>query len=213
MIINTKKAFDCFKDIIEFPILGTALYFKMMEYKDLISANINVFTNIQELRNTLKKEQKKWPKSSDYNKFELVKIGEKLWIPVLPGKKDCKPSEIFPGKLVDFIVEKSTPGIIQKHDNLVVPGVKGKVVDIWFEKIQDDYIHGLIKGIDFSSGKFDYKVDVDIEQALNDLKNIDFDEMYAVFRLMFESSDFRKQILREYRKVWKGLHEKLLKQG
>ena len=213
MIINTQKALEYFKVIIELPIWGTALYFKMREYMDVISANIDEFKNISELRNMIKKETKKWPKSSDYTKFELVKIGEKLWIPVLPGEKNFKPSEIFTGKLVDFIVEKSTPGIIQKHNNLVVPGVKGKVVDIWFEKIQDDYIHGIIKGIDFSSGKYDYKVDVDIDQAINDLKNIDFDEMNAVFRLIFESSDFRNQILREYRKVWSGLHEKFLKQG
>jgi len=211
MIINTKKAFDCFKDIIELPIWGTALYFKMMEYKDAISANIAECKNICELRNKIKKETKKWPQSSDYIKFEFFKIGNELWIPVLPGKKDCNPSEIFTEEMIDFIVERSTPGIIQKHNNLFFPGLKGKVVDIWFEKIQDDYIRGIIKNIELPEKKFEHNIDID--QALNELKNIDFDEINAVFRFIFESSDFRNQILREYRKVWKGIHKKISKQG
>ena len=211
MIINTKKALEYYEYIIELPIWGTALYFKMIEYMDAISANIEEFKNICELRNMVKTKTKKWPKSSDFIKFEVVKIDNKLWVPVLTEKKDSKPSEILPGKLVDFIVEKSTVGIIQKHNNLIVPGFKGKVVDLWFEKISDDYIYGIIKWIGLPGEKIDHNID--FNQAINDLKNIDFDEMNAVFRLIFESSDFRSHIVREYRKVWKGLHEKITKQG
>ena len=58
MIINTKKAFEYFSEIIELPIWGTALYFKMMEYKDYISANIEEFKNIRKLRNMIKDEAK-----------------------------------------------------------------------------------------------------------------------------------------------------------
>jgi len=211
MIINTKKALEYFEFIIELPIWGTALYFKMSEFMDVISSNIDEFKSISKLRDIVKNKTKKWPKSSDFIKFDVIKIDNKLWVPVLTEKKDSKPSEILPGELVDFIVEKSTTGIIQKHNNLIVPGFKGKVVDLWFEKISDDYIFGIIKWIGLPVEKIDHNID--FNQAINELKNIDFDEMNDVFRFMFESSDFRSQVLREYRKVWKGINKKYLKQG
>ncbi|MGD2091752.1 MAG: hypothetical protein PVH61_36600 [Candidatus Aminicenantes bacterium] len=211
MIINTKKALAYFEFIIELPIWGTALYLKMSEYMDVISTDIDEFKNLSDLRDMVKNKTKKWPKSSDFIKFEVVNIDDKLWVPVLTEKKDSKPSEILPGKLVDFIVEKSTIGIIQKKNNLIVPGFKEKVVDLWFEKISDDYIYGIIKWTELPLEKIEHNID--FNQAINDLKNVDFDEMNAVFRHIFESSDFRNRILSEYRKIWKGLNDKIIKQG
>ena len=204
MIIDKENAIEDFKNLIELPILGKALYFKMMEYKDAIAANIEEFKDIVELRNLVKKNTETWPKTSNDLKFEIVKIRGTLWVPVITGKKDCEPSKIIPGKLVDYILQMAGemgPGYIKRDSNLIVPGIKGKVFDIWFEKLRDDYIHGVIKSTLFES-KISYAVD--IEKEFQDLKNIDFDEMYAIFRLMFESADFMKQIIKEYR-CWKNL--------
>ncbi|UCH95117.1 MAG: hypothetical protein JSV88_33380 [Candidatus Aminicenantes bacterium] len=207
MIINKKKALEDFENIIELPVLGKALYFRILELKDAIAANIEQYKNIMELRNMVKKKTKNWPKSSNDIEFEIVNIKGNLWVPVIPGQKGCEPSKIIPLKLVDYIVKKSfemTPGLIERNSNLIVPGIKGKVFDIWFEKIRDDYIHGIIKSTLYESS---ISYNVDIEKELKDLKNIDFDELFAVFRLIFESNDFMKQVIREYRKIWKSLIE------
>lgn len=208
-MIDKKKALEDFKNIIELPILGKALYYRILELKDAISANIDEYKNILELRKMVKKKGKDWPKASDGVNFEILKIKNNLWVPVIPCEKECEPSKIIPRKLVDYIVEKSfemTPGIIERNSSLTVPGIKGRFFDIWFEKIWDDYIYGFIKGIDLSiSDRYNYNVD--IERDIKDLKDIDFDELFAVFRFIFESSYFRKQIFREYRKIWKDLIE------
>jgi hypothetical protein len=207
--IDKEKAIKDFANIIELPIVGKALYYRMLELKDTISANIENFNNILNLREMVRKKTKNWPRKSNSVNFEIVKISDKLWIPTIPYKKSCEISKVFPRKLVDYIVEKAVvmdSGIIERISNLVVPGIKGKTFDLWFEKIREDFICGIIKGIDFANSE-ELSYNVDIEGMIERLDEIDFDELLIVVKHIIESQDFRKAIVSEYRKIWKNILE------
>lgn len=204
MIIDKELAIEDFKNFLDFPILGKALYLKMLEYKKLISANIKEFKDIVELRRLVKKNKDKWPKTSsdlEIIKFEIVNTNG-IWVPLLPGKQDCEPSCIIPGELVYYIVkeaDKMDYGIIKRENNLTLPGLSRKVYNIWFEKIKDDYIYGIIKHTKFETGSNDKP---NIDNIINDLKNVDYDKMFEIFRLMFEDEYFRTEVFKVL-SIWK----------
>ena len=203
MIIDKEEAVEDFKNFIELPILGTALYLKMREYKDAVSANIEAYKNMAKLRKLLKKNEDKLPKSANDLEFEIVKTNG-IWIPVLPGKKDCEPSRIIPGQLVNYIVKEASEmdyGIIHWKNNLTLPGLEGRVFNTCFEKIQEDYIYGIIK-----NPKIEPKstFEPELEDMIKELKNIDYEKMFEIFRLMFEKEGFREDVFKVY-KLWKTL--------
>jgi hypothetical protein len=208
MIIDKELAIEDFKNFLDFPILGKALYFKMQEYKAAIAADIKEFKDIVELRRLVKKNADKWPKTSnDLDiKFEIVNTSG-IWITVLPDEQDCEPSRIIPGELVYYIVRevaKMDYGYIKRENNLTLPGINGKVFNIWFEKITDDYIFGIIKPTKFETGSNDK---TNIDQIINDLKNVDYDKMFEIFWLMFEDEYFRAEVYHVLR-IWKTVMEK-----
>jgi hypothetical protein len=206
MDIDKEKAVEDFKNFMELPILGKALYMKMRQYKDLISANIEEFSNIVELRNLVKKNIKEWPKSSNDHEFEIVNVNG-IWIPVLPGDNDIEASRMIPEKLVSYIVKEAgemDSGIILRKNNLTLTGIKGRVFNLWFEKLRDDYIYGIIKTT-IAKAEPNYIIDVD-DTIIKELKNIDYDKMFEIFRLMFEKGEFREEIFKIYN-VWKNVLE------
>jgi len=203
MDIDIEKAVEDFKNFIELPILGKALYMKMKQYKELISANIEEFKNIVELRNLVKKNANKWPKTSNDHEFEIVKA-QGIWIPVFPGDKDIEAYRIIPGELVNYIVKEADAGIIQRKNNLTIPGIKGRVFNLWFEKLRDDYIYGIIKTT-IAKAEPNYIIDID-DTTIKELKNIDYDKMFEIFRLMFEQEEFRKDVYKVHR-IWKNILE------
>ena len=206
MDIDIEEAVEDFKNFIELPILGKALYMKMRQYKDIISANIEEFKNIVELRNLVKKNANEWPKTSNDHKFEIVNT-HGMWIPVLPGEKEIEAYRIIPEKLVNYIVKEAAAGIIKKKNNLTIPGIKGRVFNLWFEKLRDDYIYGIITTT-FDKARSNYNIDID-DTVLKELKNIDFEKMFEIFRLMFEQVEFRKDVYKVYH-IWKNILEENL---
>jgi len=209
MIIDKESAVEDFKNFIELPILGRALYYKMQEYKDAIAANIKEFKNIVKIRSLVKKNAGEWPKISNDLEFEIVNVNG-IWIPVLPGKKDCAPSRVIPGPLVNYIVKQAVEmdyGIIYRKSNLTLPRLSGRVFNIWFEKIREDYIYGIIKNPKIEA---ESKYNLDIDHMLNELKNIDYDKMFEILRLMLEDEDYRKEVFRAYQ-IWNKMFEPNLK--
>jgi len=205
MNIDKESLIEDVKNLIDLPILGKSLYFKIEEYKAALSSCIEEFTDIVELRNLVKTKADKWPKTSDDHVFEIVNING-IWIPVLPGEKDIEPSWLLSRKLVNYLVKEAANtdyGIIQRKSNLTLPGLKGQVFNIWFEKIRDDYIYGIIKT---TIMKRPPKYSIDIDDALKELKNIDFDKIFEIFRLIFEEEEFRKDVYNVYR-IWKNFIE------
>jgi len=203
MIIDKESLIEDVKNLIDLPILGKSLYFRIEEYKAALSSCIEEFTDIVELRNLVKTKADKWPKTSDDHVFEIVNING-IWIPVLPGEKDIEPSWLLPGKLVNYLVKEAANmdyGIIKRKNNLTLPGVKGQVFNMWFEKIRDDYIYGIIKT---TIMKRPPKYSIDIDDALKELKNIDFDKIFEIFRLIFEEEEFRKDVYKVYR-IWNNI--------
>ena len=206
MIIKKEEAIEDFKNFIELPILGKALYLKMRQYKDLISANIEEFANIVELRNLVKKNTDEWPKTSNDHEFEIVNVTG-IWIPVLPKDKDIEAYRILPEKLVNYIVKEAgemDPGIIHRKNNLTLPGINGREFNLWFEKLQDDYICGIIKTT-IAKAEPKYVIDID-DITLKELKTIDFDKIFDIFRLIFEEEEFRNDVYKVYR-IWKNILE------
>lgn len=207
MIIDKELATEDFKNFLDLPIVGKALYLKMLEYKKLISANIKEFKDIVKLRRLVNKNPDKWPKTSNDIDiiFEIVNTSG-IWIPVLPGKKDCEPSEIIPGELLYYIVreaEKMDYGIIKHKNNLTLPGINGKVFNIWFEKIKDDYIYGIIKPTIFETVSNDK---MNFDHMIDDLKNVDHDKIFEILRLMFEDDYFRTEVFKMLN-IWKSFTE------
>ena len=199
MNLDKETAIEDFKNFLDLPLLGKSLLLKLKEYKDVVAANINEFKNIVELRNRLKKNDNEWPKQKtpDKHRFEIVNVNG-IWIPVLTDDKDCEPSRLFPGKLVNYLVKKAENmeyGIIQQETNLTLPGLKGKVFNIWFEKLEDDYIVGIIKA---EISKREPKIDADLEYTLKELKDIDFERIFEIFRLIFEEEKFRQNVYKVY---------------
>jgi hypothetical protein len=208
MIIDKELAIEDFKKFLDYPILGKALCFKMQEYKDAIAANIKEFKDIVELRRLVKKNADKWPKKpGDLEiEFEIVNTNG-IWVPVLPGKPDCEPSRLIPGELVYYIVKEAAQmdyGIIKRENNLTLTGLNGRIFNIWFEKIKDDYIFGIIKPTKFETGSNDK---TNIGHIINDLKNVDYDKMFEIFRLMFEDEYFRTEVYHVL-SIWKTVTEK-----
>jgi hypothetical protein len=127
MIIDKELAIEDFKNFLDLPIFGKAIYLKMLEYKNALAANITEFKDIVELRKMVKKNAYKWPKKpGDFEiEFEIVNTSG-IWIPVLPVKKDCEPSDILPGELVYHIVKEAEQmdyGIIKRENNFIFPGI------------------------------------------------------------------------------------------
>jgi hypothetical protein len=77
---------------------------------------------------------------------------------------------------------------------------------IWFEKITDDYIYGIIKSTKFEPGRVSNSK-TDIDQIVAELKDIDYDKMFEIFRLMFEDEYFRKEVYHMLM-IWKTVTEK-----
>lgn len=209
MIIDIEEAVEEFRNFMEIPVYGKALYLKMREYKDAIAVNIEEFKNLKKLRSLVKKSEKKCQKSTSDLEFEIVKT-RGIWIPVIQGKNDCEPSRIIPDQLVKFIVKEASKmdnKIIHRKNNLTIPGLDEMVFNLWFEKIQEDYIFGIIKKPQIQE-ETPYKSElVDMRE---ELKNIEYEKMFEIFRLMFEDEDFRKEVFRAYQ-FWQKMFEPNLK--
>lgn len=207
MTMDKEQAIEDFINLLDYPLLGTALCCKINEYKAVIAANIKEFKDIEELRKLVKKTSDKWPKkNNDFEiEFEIVNT-EGIWIPILPGKKDIDPSRVIPGELVKYIVneaDKLDYGIIKRENNLTLPGCNGIVFNIWFEKICDDYIFGITKPTKFEPVN---NCITDIDQIIKVIKNMDYDKMREVFNLMYKDENFKREIyntLRVYKKLKK----------
>ena len=208
MDIDKEEAVEDFRNFLEIPLYGKAIYLKMREYKDAIAININEFKNLVKLRNMVKKTDKKWQKTSNDLDFEIVNT-RGIWIAVLPGKNDIEPSRIIPPELIKYIVKEADNmdfKIINRRNNLTIPGLEGKLYDIWFEKIREDYISGIIKNPKIEP-KINYEPEV--EEIRDELKKIDFEKMFEIFSLMFEDIAFRKEIYKALQ-LWKTLDLKVL---
>jgi len=208
MNINIEEAAQEFKNFLEIPIYGKALYLKMLEYKDAIAANIEEFKNLEKLRSLVKKNEKNFQKSANDLNFEIVKT-RGIWMPVIKGKNDCEPSRIIPHELVNFIVKEAEGidfKIIHRKSNLRIPGLEGKVFNIWFEQLRDDYIYGILKDPKIEPKR---TFEPNLMNMRDELKKIDYEEMFEIFRLMFDDEDFRKEIKKAYQ-LWKTLDLKVL---
>jgi len=207
MTIDKEQAIEDFKNLFEYPLLGKALCCKINEYKAVIAANIDEFKDIEGLRRLVKKTADKWPKKNNDLEIEFELVSTKgMWIPVLPGKKNFDPSRVIPGELVNYIVKEADEmdyGIIKRESNLTLPGIIGNVFNIWFEKITDDYIFGITKPTKFEQ---ENNCITDIDQIIDEIKNIDYDKMREVFNLMFEDENFKREIYIALR-VWKKLRK------
>jgi hypothetical protein len=207
MIIDKEQAIEDFKNLFDYPLLGRALCCKIQEYKAVIAANIEEFKDIEELRRLVNKTADKWPKkTNDFEiEFEIVNI-KGMWIPLLPGKKDFDPSRVIPGELVNYIVNQADKldfGIIKRENNLTFPRCSGNVFNIWYEKIRDDYIFGIANPTKIEP---ESNCITDIDQIINEIKNMDYDKMREVFNLMFEDENFKREIFIALR-VWKKLRK------
>jgi len=208
MEINIEEAVEEFRNLLEFPHFGKTIYLKMREYKDAIGLNIEEFKSLVKIRNLVKRKEKKQKKSSTDIDFEIVNT-RGIWIPVIQEKDDIEPSRIIPNELVNYILKEASGldfKIIHRKNNLTLPGLEGKVFNLWFEKIREDYIYGILK-----SPKIEPKstYEPEIEDIRDELKKIDYEKMSEIFRLLIEDEDFRKEVYKIYQ-VWKKLNLKAL---
>jgi hypothetical protein len=207
MTIDREQVIEDFINLLDYPILGSALCHKINEYKAVIAANIEEFKDIEELRRMVKKTSNKWPKkNNDYEiEFEIVNT-KGMWIPILPGKKGFDPARVIPGELVKYILNATDNlgyGIIKRENNLILPRCSGNVFNLWYEKVRDDYIFGIANPTKIEPKK---KCITDVDQIVELIKNMDYDKLHEALKLMLDDENFKSEVYNAVR-----LHKKINK--
>lgn len=131
------------KDLLIIPNFHRAIYHKVEELKIILSEDIECFSKISR---TIEPERQ-CPRLRDGREFQLARFGDSLWIPSLQSLQPVgNIYEVIPQEIIDYIVRFDTePGMIVMKSGVKLPGLKGRIFDLSFEKHSARRISGIIK--------------------------------------------------------------------
>jgi len=131
-------------DILKIPDIGQSLLHKIEELKFILSRSINTYRDAAEML----KPPKRAPQDVNGTEFELHRVGENLWIPSIPSlleKMDDSAYNIVPQPLIDYIAHIQTEkGVVVMKPGVELAALKGRVFDLFVEKISPDFIWGIV---------------------------------------------------------------------
>jgi hypothetical protein len=129
---------DEMRDLLQVKPFRQAIHHKIKELKYRLGSKIADHRKVESMINDLDN----WsPKMKNGRIFELTRLGEKLWMPSIPGLPDDDDCdlvplyEIFPQEIIDYIVNYGAEkGIAVMLPGLTLPELDGRKFDLSFEK-------------------------------------------------------------------------------
>ncbi|NIM18063.1 MAG: hypothetical protein GTO45_39310 [Candidatus Aminicenantes bacterium] len=139
---------DEMRDLLQVKPFRRAIHHKIKELKYRLGAKIADHKKVESMIDNLDN----WiPKMKNGRIFELTRLGEKLWMPSIPGFTDVEDCDlvslfqIFPQEIIDYIVNYRTKkGIAVMLPGLTLPELEGRKFDLSFEKHHASYYTGII---------------------------------------------------------------------
>lgn len=192
--MNHDKILCELEDLLSIPEFKRILVHRIEELKLLLSKDIEHYRNITGM--IIPPGKKKLPGGIH---FELIRVGNSLWIPSLPERPECETYEYIPQVIIDYIVDfKLEQGGIKMISGLKFPGLKGRIFNLNFEKHSGNFISGII--VEKKAKKVK---DNDIDPVPPE--NVSFSDMESLFRYLLIYPGYYRHVIREFLLMWKPL--------
>ena len=185
------------EDLLDIPEFRKILTHRIEELKLLLSDDIGHYRNITGMISPGKRMS-----PAEGVQFELVRLGDSLWIPALadlPDQPDSNVYDFIPQIVIDYIIDFDiNPGEIKMISILEFPRLKGRTFNLSFEKHREDFITGIIS---------ERKNEEDNYSKINPelVEDINFSDMELLFHYLLNFPFFYKHILNEFKMMWKPL--------
>jgi len=138
--MEDEKIIEDFIDLLKLPGIDLALHHKVEELKLLVSRNIDEYWPLIGWRTP-----KKAGTAFKGVEFNLIRMGKKLWIPMITEDPDCDAYEVIPQAIIDHIVNNQVEtGLAKMEPGLKLTELPGRVFDVIFEKCNSQFIRGNI---------------------------------------------------------------------
>jgi hypothetical protein len=203
--MEQEKIIRDIKELLKFPGIGKSLLHKIEELKGVISGNIEKYSSLIE-----EHPQRKTGYPTAGTRFELRRLGEKLWIPSIPDSRRINAYEVVPQPIIDYIVDnQENAGIIGMKPGLRFPGIPGQVFDLVFEKISPTYIWGMIQPYQENPSEFIYPNRPAITSTPADLEVGEKSDKQEILKLvlyyLLNHRDYYSHVAAEFFYHWKPL--------
>lgn len=217
-IMENEKIIQEVLDLLKIPDVGWSLLHKIEELKFILSRNIDTYRNAAGM---LKPSQESF-QTVKGTKFELNRVGENLWIPSLapppppPGKMDANAYDIIPQPLIDYIVHTRTEkGIVVMKPGVELPALKGRVFDLFFEKVNPVFIWGVAAERQLDRSGFIYPDPRTGKNTFQDLReNAEKDEIIKLLLYyLLTCENYYHHVVNEFFCRWKPLIDSQLLTG
>jgi len=185
------------EDLLNIPEFKKTLTHRIAELKLLLSDDIGHYRNITGMIRPGKRTN-----PAEGIQFELVRLGNSLWIPSLTDQPDQPDSNVFdfiPQIVIDYIIDFDIePGEIKMISALEFPRLKGRTFNLSFEKHREHFFTGIIS--ERKNEEEDYsKINPELVEDIN------FNDMELLFHYLLNFPFFYKHILNEFKLMWKPL--------
>ena len=131
------------EDLLDIPEFKKILTHRIAELKLLLSDDIGHYRNITRM---IRPGKRTTP--AEGVQFELVRLGDSLWIPALTDQPDQPDSNVYdfiPQIVIDYIIDfEIESGEIKMISALEFHQLKGRTFNLSFEKHREDFITGII---------------------------------------------------------------------
>ena len=190
------------KQLSEIPDFALALHHKVEELKIALSDHINYHREIESIINQYQFQESDTVKGV---RFELVKIGDSLWIPAIPGVKDNEYIyTIIPKQLIRYIVsQKIEKGLIVMKRNLTLKTLRNRTFDLSFEKISARYYIGLLH----EQGGIEKVIKVPYP-CKEGKRAIEIDQLRLLVKYFEHYPYYFRHVFNNFLKVWKKVLDK-----
>jgi len=190
------------KELSEIPEFAGALYHKVEELKIALSENIEYHREIDSVIN----QSQSWEKGEIKGiRFELIRIGDSLWIPSIPNNQNNKHIySIIPKPLIQYIVnQKVERGLIIMKKGLTLKSLKDRTFDLSFEKITEKYIVGLLS----EHGNAKQLMNIPFSD-MNGYEDININDLKLLIKYFKTYPYYFRNVFNNFRKVWKKVLDK-----
>jgi transcriptional regulator with XRE-family HTH domain len=191
------------KELLKFPDIGKSLFHKIEELKGILSENIEKYCPLIE-----KHPKRKTSHTPEGTRFELRRIGEKLWVPSIPENRRCNAYAVIPQPIIDYIVNhRKKTGVIYMKPGLRFSDLPGQVYDLIFEKTSQKYIWGIIQERQENLSEFIYPNGQAVKYVSQDVgENSDKKEVLKlVLYYLLNNQDYYTHVTAEFFYHWKPL--------
>lgn len=198
---ENQKIFRQFKELLNIPTFKKVMVHKIEELKILLSEDIGHFNQLRTMLDSAPVPELTGDKKVERVAFQLKRVGQDLWIPTLPNQRkgDTDVYQIVPEALIDYMVEYETePGIIVAKPGLKLPVLPGRTFDLYFERLRDDFITGIIAGETVA-------INPVRDEKINTNKEVDLKSLHQFFEYLMHYPVLYTHMINQFELVWKPL--------